>query len=48
MGIFRGQGEDQKGRVEGGSLLRKSDLIEGVGIRPGYFERRGDFHESTL
>ena len=35
MERFRGQGEDQEGRVEGGSLLRKNDLIEGMGIRTG-------------
>ena len=27
--------EDQEGRMEGGSLLRKGDLIERMGIRTG-------------
>ena len=35
MGGARGQGEDQEGRVEGRSLLRKSNLIEGMGISTG-------------
>ncbi len=39
MGGARGQGEDQERRVEGGSLLRKSDLIEGLGIRTGGLSR---------
>ena len=35
MGGPGGQGENQEGRVESGSFLWKSDLIEGMGIRTG-------------
>ena len=48
MGRSGGQSESQNREVEGGSLLRESDLFEGMGVRADSSSRREKPYEFSL